>query len=426
MAGSASTSASKRSLVLLCGATIAVGAAAYLLLRSNKKNNHDDDDDVKKDEVTTAVAVAPQEEVEKTPTATIPTVADSSKDGSIGDDDDNDVDKSSPTSSTVIETKKETPITSRSLPISTGDKVTEVADLQKTTTTSLDNDVGVAVAAKNNTSKSPIKPKTKKWLDRLATKKGNKKNKEEDRNKTMNEQEIDTFMENLSSTATTTTKEIPSPPDLCTSEIVSLKEKPTNSETTSEVNKVEEVPPSTPWVGDVKEQNERTSSNSPTKTNKPTIPFNELPLPTTPTNVTSRNRRRRNRGKKKDTVAPATTTTTSPPTSSTTTTTTTKSGAKQQSLTKNSTAVADTNKDYGATKTTTTKPSEKDTKTAPSSNTTNGGGGGGGVDSSATELASIAVDIAKIKKKRNRRKRKPKGPAQSAAVKEMKEFQQKG
>merc|ERR1740117_1532725 len=53
------------------------------------------------------------------------------------DDDDNDVEKSSPPS-TVIETKKETPITSHSLPISTGDKVTEVADLQKTTITSSD------------------------------------------------------------------------------------------------------------------------------------------------------------------------------------------------------------------------------------------------------------------------------------------------
>jgi hypothetical protein len=103
--------------------------------------------------------------------------------GSVDDDDedDNDVEKSSPPS-TVIETKEETPITSRSLPISTGDKVTEVADLQKTTITSrsLDNDdVGVvAVTAKNDdTSKSPIKPKTKKWRDRIATKKGNKKNK---------------------------------------------------------------------------------------------------------------------------------------------------------------------------------------------------------------------------------------------------------
>ena len=97
------------------------------------------------------------------------------------DDDDNDVEKSS-LPSTVIETKEETPITSRSLPTSTGDKVTEVADLQKTTITSSDNDdddddVVVAVTAKNDTSKSPIKPKTKKWRDRIATKKGNKKNK---------------------------------------------------------------------------------------------------------------------------------------------------------------------------------------------------------------------------------------------------------
>jgi hypothetical protein len=106
--------------------------------------------------------------------------------GSVDDDeDDNDVEKSSPPPSTVIETKEETPITSRSLPISTGDKVTEVADLQKTTITSRssDNDdddvvVVAAVTAKNDdTSKSPIKPKTKKWRDRIATKKGNKKNK---------------------------------------------------------------------------------------------------------------------------------------------------------------------------------------------------------------------------------------------------------
>ena len=134
MTGSTSTATSKRSLALLCGATIAVGAAAYLLLRSNKKNNHhddNDDDDVKKDEVTTtAVAVASREEVEKAPTVAIPTAADLLKYGSVDDDDDNDVDKSSSSPSTVIETKKETPITSRSLPISTGDKVTEVVDLQ--------------------------------------------------------------------------------------------------------------------------------------------------------------------------------------------------------------------------------------------------------------------------------------------------------
>ncbi|OEU14839.1 hypothetical protein FRACYDRAFT_241396 [Fragilariopsis cylindrus CCMP1102] len=415
MMGSGSTSTSKRSLVLLCGATIAVGAAAYLLLRNEV--------------TTTAVAVvAPREEVEKAPTVAIPTAADLLKYGSVDDDDDdvdNDVEKSSSSPSTVIETKKETPITSRSLPISTGANVTEVADLQKTTITRSDNNDGavVAVTAKNNTSKSPIKPKTKKWLDRIATKKGNKKNKEEERNKTMNEDEIDTFLEDLSSAATTTTattKEIPSPPALSTSEIVSPKEKPTNSETTSDVNKVEEVPPSTPWVGDVDEHYERTSSDSPTESNKPSIPFNEIPTTTTTTNVTSRNRRRRNRGKKKDKVAPATTTTTSPPTSSatttTTTTTTTKGGAKQQLPTKNSTYVANTIR-----------------KTTPSSsNTTNGGGGGGGEEagvaesSSATDPASIAADMAKNKKKRNRRKRKPKGTAQSAAVKEMKEFQQKG
>lgn len=404
-----STSTNKRSLVLLCGATLAVGAATYIFLRSNKKN--DDDDDVKKDEVTAAIDVTPQEEdkaeVEIKKLVT-PIIADSSAE---------------------IETKKETPTTSRSLPISTGEKSTEVADVQKTTTTTSSDDVVVTAVAKNNTSKSPIKPKTKKWLDRLASKKGNKKNKDEERNKTMNEDEIDTFLEDLSTiTATTTTKDIPSPSDLSSSEIVSPKEKPTNSETTSEVNKVKEVPPSTPWVGDVEEQNERTSSNSPTKINKPTIPFNELPLPSIPTNVTSRNRRRRNRGKKKDKIAQATTTTTSSPTSSTTTT---KSGAKQQqqqqSPTKNSTAVPYTNNGNGTTKTA-TKPSENGTKTTgttPSSNTTNGGGEGA-VDSSANAPASIAADIVKNKKKRNRRNRKPKGTAQSAAVKEMKEFQQKG
>merc|ERR1740130_1028980 len=80
--------------------------------------------------------------------------------GSVDDDeDDNDVEKSSPPPSTVIETKEETPITSRSLPTSTGDKVTEAADLQKTTITSSDNNdddavVIIAVTAENDTSKS--------------------------------------------------------------------------------------------------------------------------------------------------------------------------------------------------------------------------------------------------------------------------------